>query len=416
MRAVIIGAGAVGGAIAKIAGRRRFLSDLVVADVDPHRAMGVAAGAAEGGLHTKGVFLDATDTHAVEALLRDAGADVVVNACDPRLNPPIFEAAFRCGANYLDMAMNLSEAHPTKPYELLGRPLGEAQLAAHERWARQGRLAIVAMGVEPGLSDVFARYLADEEFSVVHEVAVRDGNDLVVEGFDFAPTFSIWTTIEECLNPPIVYERSRGFFTTEPFSDPEAFEFPEGIGVMNCVNVEHEEVLLVPRVIDCDRVTFKYGLGQEFIDVLQMLHKVGLDRTATVNVRGMNVSPRDVVAATLPNPAELGDRMHGRTCAGTYMSGLDKAGQPKAVYQYHVADNATTMRDFGCQAVGWQTALGPVVALELMARGIWSGVGVCGPESFPAAPVIELLGEYGAPARIEERDPLTRRAVAGLLG
>ena len=143
-------------------------------------------------------------------------------------------------------------------------------------------------------------------------MAVRDGADLVVEGYDFAPTFSIWTTIEECLNPPLVWERDRGFFTTAPFSEPELFEFPEGIGVVECVNVEHEEVVLVPRGVDCRRVTFKYGLGEEFIGVLRTLHKLGLDSTAAVRVRGMEVAPRDVVAAALPDPATLGDRMRGR--------------------------------------------------------------------------------------------------------
>ena len=92
-------------------------------------------------------------------------------------------------------------------------------------------------------------------------MGVRDGADLVVEGYDFAPTFSIWTTIEECLNPPLIWERERGFYTTAPFSEPEIFEFPEGIGPVECVNVEHEEVVLIPRWVDCERVTFKYGLG-----------------------------------------------------------------------------------------------------------------------------------------------------------
>ena len=67
------------------------------------------------------------------------------------------------------------------------------------------------MGVEPGFSDVVARYAADHLFSRIDEVGVRDGADLVIDGVPFAPTFSIWTTIEECLNPPIVYERDRGW-------------------------------------------------------------------------------------------------------------------------------------------------------------------------------------------------------------
>jgi saccharopine dehydrogenase (NAD+, L-lysine-forming) len=297
---------------------------------------------------------------------------------------------------YLDMAMTLSHPHPQRPYELPGKMLGEDQLARHEDWERAGMLALVGIGVEPGLSDVFARYAADELFSSIEEVGVRDGADLVVEGYDFAPTFSIWTTIEECLNPPLIWERERGFYTTAPFSEPETFEFPEGIGKVECVNVEHEEVVLIPRFIDCERVTFKYGLGDEFIDVLRTLHKLGLDSTEPVQVRDVKVAPRDVVAATLPDPATLGERMTGRTCAGTWIKGTGSDGRPRSTYLYHVVDNEHTMREYGSQAVVWQTAVNPAVALELLDEGVWKGSGVLGPEAFAPKPFLARLAEFGS--------------------
>ena len=253
------------------------------------------------------------------------------------------------------------------------------------------------MGVEPGLSDVFARYAADELFAEIDEIGIRDGANLEVEGYEFAPTFSIWTTIEECLNPPVVWEKGRGWYTTPPFSEPETFEFPEGIGAVECVNVEHEEVLLVPRWVDAKRVTFKYGLGEEFIGVLKTLHKVGLDRVEPVRVGGVEVSPRDVVAACLPDPATLGDRMRGKTCAGTYVTGKGKDGAARATYLYHVVDNEWSMREYGSQAVVWQTAINPVIALELIAAGVWKGSGVLGPEAFDARPFLDLLVAYGSP-------------------
>ena len=255
---------------------------------------------------------------------------------------PVFDAAFDVGATYLDMAMSLSRLHPDRPYENAGVKLGDEQFARAEAWAEAGRLALVGIGVEPGLSDVFARHAADALFERIDEIGVRDGADLVVEGFDFAPSFSIWTTIEECLNPPIVWEKSRGWFTTEPFSEPEVFVFPEGIGPVECVNVEHEEVVLVPRWIDCERVTFKYGLGDEFIDVLKTLRKLGLDRTEELRVGEVGVAPRDVVAAALPDPMTLGDRMTGKTCAGTWVTGTGADGSPREVYLHHVVDNEET--------------------------------------------------------------------------
>jgi saccharopine dehydrogenase-like NADP-dependent oxidoreductase len=259
------------------------------------------------------------------------------------------------------------------------------------------------MGVEPGLSDVFARYAADHLFSSIDEIGVRDGANLVVEGSTFAPTFSIWTTIEECLNPPLVWERDRGWYTTEPFSEPEVFDFPEGIGPVECVNVEHEEVVLIPRAIECGRATFKYGLGDEFIQVLRMLHLLGLDSTKPVRVRDVEVAPRDVVAAALPDPAGLGDRMTGKTCAGTFVSGTGTHGSPRSVYLYHVADNEETMREYGCQAVVWQTAINPVLALELLEDGSWKGTGVLGPEAFDAEVFLDRMRSSGWDYGIVER-------------
>jgi saccharopine dehydrogenase (NAD+, L-lysine forming) len=403
VRVVVIGSGGVGAAVAAVAKRRRFFERLTFADVDLGRARAVVE--REGDERFDAVRLDASRRSAIAELIALERADVVLNAVDPRFNPPIFDAAFDAGCTYVDLAMTLSLPHPTRPYEEPGVKLGDEQFAREAAWRERGQLALVGMGVEPGLSDVLARHAADALFSEVDEVAVRDGADLVVEGYDFAPTFSMWTTIEECLNPPVVWERGRGWYTTEPFSEPETFVFPEGIGPIECVNVEHEEVLLVPRWIDCRRVTFKYGLGEEFIGVLKTLHTLGLDSTEPVSVRGVEVAPRDVVAAALPDPATLGDRMRGRTCAGTFVTGTGKDGAPRAVYLYHVADNERCMREYGHQAVVLQTALNPVVALELLAEGVWSGAGVLGPEAFDAAPFLDLLADYGEPHAVEEREP-----------
>src|SRR3954454_18330630 len=392
MKVLVVGTGGVGTAVAAVAQRRDFFERITFADLDPARPQALVDRLDDSRFGAAQV--DASDAGSVAALARHA--DVVLNATDPRFNLPVFEAALESRCTYLDMAMSLSGP---------GVMLGDEQFAQHDRWVDAGLLALVGIGVEPGLSDVFARYAADHLFGEIDEVAVRDGADLSVEGYDFAPTFSIWTTIEECLNPPLVWERERGFYTTPPFSEPETFVFPEGIGPVECVNVEHEEVLLVPRAVDCRRVTFKYGLGDEFIEVLKTLHKLGLDRTEPVTVRGVPVAPRDMVAAALPNPAELGDRMRGKTCAGLWVTGTGTDGAPRSTYLYHVVDNEETMARDGCQAVVWQTAVCAVAAIELVAAGVWSGAGVLGPEAFDAQPLLDMLAEYGSPHAVEERKP-----------
>ncbi len=400
MRILLVGAGGVGGAFGAIAARRDFFEQIVIADFDESRA--VRAAAADPRFSAARV--DASSAESVAALCREHRITHVMNAVDPRFVMPIFDGAHAAGVDYLDMAMSLSRPHPDAPYEKCGVKLGDEQFAKAGDWESSGGLALVGIGVEPGLSDVFARYAADHLFSEIDELGTRDGSSLVVEGYDFAPSFSIWTTIEECLNPPVIWEDGE-WFTTPPFSEPEIFDFPEGIGPVECVNVEHEEVLLMPRWVDCRRATFKYGLGEEFIDVLKTLHKLGLDKTDKVKVPGGEVSPRDVVAAGLPNPAELGPQMKGKTCAGLWVTGTGKDGSPRSTYLYHVVDNEWCMAEYGHQCVVWQTAINPVVALELLARGTWSGTGVLGPEAFDAVPFLDLLTEYGSPWGMTELTP-----------
>jgi saccharopine dehydrogenase-like NADP-dependent oxidoreductase len=420
MRILLVGAGGVGDAIAKIAARRDFFEVMVVSDYDIARAERTLhwLTAKHGDLGSRFVAarIDASDPSSVEAVAREHGATHVMNAVEPKFVPTIFAGALAAGADYLDMAMSLSEPHPDEPYALTGVKLGDDQFAQAGDWEAAGRLALVGMGVEPGLSDVFARYAADELFSSIDELGVRDGANLVVRDENgeeiFAPSFSIWTTIEECLNPPVVWEKDAGWFTTAPFSEPEVFDFPEGIGPVECVNVEHEEVLLMPRWVDAKRVTFKYGLGDEFIGVLKTLHQLHLDSTLPIRVRSANgpveVAPRDVVAAALPDPATIGPRMTGKTCAGLWVTGTGTDGKPREVYLYHVSDNSWTMAEYESQCVVWQTALNPVIALELLSTGDWTGAGVLGPEAFPAVPFLELMakaeaeGGYGQPWGLRE--------------
>jgi saccharopine dehydrogenase (NAD+, L-lysine-forming) len=399
MKVLLIGTGGVGEAIAVIAKDRPWLETMVLADHNRARAEEVQRHVGAGRFPVEAI--DASDRRQIVTLARKYAVDLIMNAVDPVFDESIFDAAFDVGATYMDMAMSLSHRHPTDPYHQPGVKLGDYQFERAAAWEDKGLLALVGMGVEPGLADVFAAYANKHLFDRIDEIGIRDGANLTVEGYDFAPNFSIWTTIEECLNPPVVWEKERGWFTTPTFSEPETFEFPEGIGPIECVNVEHEEVLLIPRWINAGRVTFKYGLGDEFINVLKVIELLGLDSTEKLTVKGVEVAPRDVVAAALPDPAHLGDRMHGKTCAGTWVRG-EKDGKPREVYLYQVADNQECMHRYGVQAVVWQTAVNPVIAMELLHDGTWKGAGVMGPEAFDPDPFIAKMPELDFPMGMRE--------------
>lgn len=400
MKILLLGTGGVGEAIAVMAKGRPWLEKMVLADYNLKRAKEVRKKVG-GGRVFPAAQVDAGNKRQIVALAKKHAVDLIMNAVDPLFNEAIFDAAYQAGCHYMDMAMTLSTPHRSDPFNQCGVKLGDYQFERAAKWAKKGLLALVGMGVEPGMANVFAKYAEKHLFDEIDEIGIRDGAAIEVRGFTFAPNFSIWTTIEECLNPPVIWEKDRGWFTTAPFSEQETFDFPEGIGPVEVVNVEHEEVVLIPRWVKCKRVTFKYGLGDQFISVLKTLKMLGLDNKDKIRVKGVAVAPRDVVAACLPDPAKLGDKMFGKTCAGTWVTGK-KNGQPRQVYLYQVADNETCMKKYGVQAVVWQTAVSPVITMELLATGVWQGAGVLGPEAFDPDPFIALMPKYDFPYGLKE--------------
>lgn len=400
MKVLLVGVGGVGESIAMIAKPFSWVERIVLADYNFNRAREVQAKLGD---------IDRFPAEKVDARFKDQivtlaakyNVDLIMNACEPQFNVPIFDAAYEYGCNYMDMAMTLSEPHPSDPFNQTHIKLGDYQFERSKDWEKKGLLALVGLGIEPGAVDVFARYAQDHLFDEIEEIGIRDGANLEVRGYEFAPNFSIWTTIEECLNPPAIWEHDKGWFTTAPFSEPEVFEFPDGIGKIEVVNVEHEEVILIPRWINCKRVTFKYGLGDKFIDVLRTLHMIGLDNKEPIKVKGIDIAPRDVVVACLPDPAHLGNQMFGQTCAGAWVKGI-KDGKPRQVYIYQIADNEECMKKWGCQAVVAQTAFNAVIGWDLINSGLWKGNGVLGPEAFDSIPFMSKMAEYGFPYDIKE--------------
>ena len=406
MRVLLIGVGTVGEAIARISAQSDWCEAMILADYDLTRARTLADSLGDPE-RFPAIQLDARDAATVAEAARAHRADLVMNAVDPQFVMPIFRGALEADAHYMDMACSLSKAHPDRPFELPGLKLGDEQFALAHAWEARGKLALVGMGMDPGLSDVFAAHAAKHSFNEIHEVHVRDGGDLEIPGYAFAPVFSIWTTIEECLNPPVIWADG-DWHTTEPFSAPENFPFPEGIGPVECVNVEHEEVLLVPRWVDARKVTFKYALGSDFIDKLKTIHALGMDRTDKVAVKGVEVSPRDVLAAITPDPISLGDKFRGRAIVGTWVIGT-KDGKPRETFAYQMADAEEIWAKHHLQVVGWQTGFNPTIAMELLATNAWSGAGVLGPEAFDPDPYLGLLDLHGIHHAVVEMEPGAHR-------
>jgi saccharopine dehydrogenase-like NADP-dependent oxidoreductase len=403
MKLLIIGAGGVGTSAAMIIKRAgqggEWAEKVVVSDYNAARAETVAK--LVGDPRFVAETINAREPESIKAAILKHGVNFVMNAVEPSFNEIIFDTCFEAGVGYLDCAMTLSTPHPEKPFECAHIKLGDYQFERHEAWEKAGLLAIAGSGVEPGMADVFAKFAAVHFFDSIDEVNVRDG-DNYSGGGDFG--FSVWTTIEECLNPPVIFEKGRGWFTTERFSEPEIFHFPGGIGATEVVNVEHEEVLLVPRVIDCNRVTFKYGVSRDMRQLLLNLEAAGMaDKYKKIKVGDAEITPRDFLVKVVPSPVDSSNNMVGKGCAGTWVTGM-KDGKKRSVYLYQLADNQECIKKYTTNSVVAQTAVGPVIMLELIDKGIWNLKGVRGPESFDPDPFIERLAKYEFPAAVREMD------------
>lgn len=389
MKVLLIGTGAVGEGIALVSKDKPWLEKMILADYHRERAEKV---------HQKLNFspqfcveqVDASNVEQVAKLASQYQADLILNAASCEYSDPIFDAAYQAGCNYMDMALSG-----------LGAEMGKYQFDRAHLWQEKGLLALIGMGMDPGVSDIFAKYAAKHLFDEIDEIGIRDGAALEIEGYEFAPTFSIYDALEECTDPALVWEKEKGWYAVEAFSEPEIFPFPEGIGQLEVVHVEHEEVVLIPRWIKCNKVTFKYSLGEKFINAIRVIKMLGLHSREPINVKGVEVAPADVVAALLPDPATLGPLMSGKTCVGTWISGW-KDGKRRSVYIYQSTDNQEAMQKYGIQAVSLQTAIGPVIGLELLANKIWQGQGVFGPEAFDPDPFIERMPLYDFPYKMVE--------------
>jgi saccharopine dehydrogenase-like NADP-dependent oxidoreductase len=405
MKVLLLGAGAVGESYALLTHSAdpegRWLEKLVVADFSEERAQSVAAKLG-GGDRFPHAGVDATSQSQIEAAIRAHGVDLLINGCPQHLNREIFEACFQAGCHYLDMAMTLSEKHPSEPYKQVGTLLGDYQFAKDREWKEKGRLALLGMGIDPGVSEVLAKYAEEELFDEIDEIGVRDGANMTVEGHRFATQFSVWSVIEECLNPPVFWEKDRGYYTGQPMSRAEVFDFPE-VGPLEVVAIEHEEVINLPRWINkgLKKVDFKICLGDELMDLLKTIDDLGLSSAEPINVKGVMVAPRDVVEAVSPDPYSIGPKMVGKICVGVNVVGR-KDGRDRTVYLYQVSDNQECMKRWGCQAVAVQTAVGPAIATQLLAEGKWRGAGVVPPEAFDPRPFMALMSDYGFPYGIRD--------------
>jgi saccharopine dehydrogenase-like NADP-dependent oxidoreductase len=423
MRVLIVGSGGVGESTAAIAKRRdpggELFEKMVMADYDLAKAQAATARLGDER-RFPAAQVDAGDVGAVAALCAQHGVDLLCSFLPVKYNPFTLRAALEARVHHLDASTTLSVPHPTDPFNKSGKVLGEDEFALTPEFEKIGKLALAGWGVEPGMADWLCRHAADHFFDEIDEIGVRDGANLEIPGATgISFGFSVWMTIEECTNPAVCWELDKGFYTVPPLSELEPFFLPEGIGWVEVAHVEHEEVIAIGRthglLKGVKKATFKYALGDEFIQAMDVFKSVNMHKTDKIRVGGVEVSPRDVIEAAAPDPNEIGKKYVGQTCAGTWVKGR-RDGLEREVYLYQVADNQECVARYGTQGVVAQTAFTGVIAMELLATGKLAGyrgnpeAGVRVPQEFVADDFVRLMHEYEFPGGVLEMDSPYKRA------
>lgn len=416
MKMLLVGAGAVGESILRILQVRdpkcTWLEKVVVSDYDLDRAKEVCDHLNEAGRFIPDQ-VNAKNRGDIVALIQKHGCDFVMDAAAPFVSNNIFDAAYEAGADYVSMGTWSVPYDPPK-YGIglensFLEPMAKYNFDRHEDWKKKGNMACICLGIDPGVVDVFAKFSAEYLFDELKEIHVKDGGNLDIPNAgedDITFGFNVWTVLDECVNPNVEWDKEKGFIIGEPFSGAETFEMPAGVGLNNLLKVEHEETVLMPRFLQeygLEKCSFKIALDDNLVQALKVITSLGLRSLDPVEVNGVKVVPRDIVAACAPQPKDIGDEMTGKMCVGIHCKGI-KDGKEREIFMYQPFDNQESMEKWNMQAVVAQTGFGAAVGIELIGKGVWKDTGVYGPEYFDPIPYLEIMDEAGFEYGIVEMD------------
>jgi len=383
---------------AEILAHSEEFDKVVIADVNLERARRT-----EKKISSDKVTVAKVDASDVDGMAKAfKGFDLILNGVIPRFNMNIMNACLMANANYADMAWDVA-LDETKAGQVIGETPAWRQLKMDPEFKKAGLTGMMGLGCDPGLSNLFARMAADR-LDRVKEILVRDGDNGMVQGHKFAPLWSPETLIEEVLMPATVYKDGR-YRKLPPFSGKELFDFPAPVGSLPIYNVDHEESETLPTFIGevlgkgCDYCDFKIALDDSYVEAIQMIGMLGLSNPDKIDVK---VSPRDVVAACLPDPSTLGERAKGDCAIGTVTKGI-KDGQDVSYYIWVQLNHEDTFKKYGHSATAYSVGVPLAIAATLFAQGKISQKGVIPPEMLNPEPWLPLLKKYGMPVHTVEQ-------------
>lgn len=393
-RVLIVGAGGVGRVVAhKCAQAPEVFREITLASRTVHKCEAIAADVhTRSGRRIATRQVDADDTAAMAALIREVRPDLVINVALPYQDLSIMDACLATGVHYLDTANY--EPRDTARFEY------SWQWAYRRRFEAAGLMALLGSGFDPGVTNVFTAYTARHLLDEIHELDIVDvnGGD---HGQAFATNFNPEINIREVTAPCRHWEDGR-FVESPPMSERREFTCPDDLGTFSVYRMYHEELeSLVQNFPTIRTARFWMSFSESYLTHLQVLQNVGMTRIDPVSFQGQEIVPLQFLKAVLPEPAGLGETTRGRTCIGTIATGL-RDGAPRRVYVYNMCDHEAAYAEVGSQAVSYTTGVPAMVGAMMMLTGRWMRPGVWNMEQFDPDPFLEALARFGLPWSVQD--------------
>ena len=382
---LIIGAGGVSRVVVhKCAGLPEVFPEIMLASRTKSKCDAIAT---ELSRPIQTAQIDADDSAQVAALIREFGADLVVNVALPYQDLSIMDGCLEAGAHYVD----------TANYE----PPNEAkfsygwQWAYRDRFKEAGLLALLGSGFDPGVTGVYCAYAQKHHFDEIHEIEIIDCN-AGDHGHPFATNFNPEINIREVTANGRYWENGE-WVETKPLEFSQTFDFSEGIGPKKAFLIYHEELeSLVKNINGLKRIRFWMTFSDNYIKHLEVLQNVGMTSIEPISYNGQEIIPLQFLKALLPDPASLGPRTVGKTWIGCVIDGL-KDGKRRRYTVYNTCDHQECFKETGAQAVSYTTGVPAMIGAKMIAEGKWTGAGVFNIEEFDPDPFMADLNQYGLP-------------------
>lgn len=396
-KVLVVGAGGVSSvAVHKMAMNPEIFGDIHLASRTKSKCDGIAASVKERvGVDVATYALDAMDVSATVALIRQTGAEIVVNLALPYQDLVLMDACLEAGVHYLDTANYEPEDEAKFEYKW--------QWAYQDKFREAGLTAVLGSGFDPGVTSVFATWLRKHKLDTIRQIDVLDANG-GDNGQAFATNFNPEINLREVLAEARHWENG-AWQTTPAMTHKVEFDFP-GVGPKNMYLMYHEELeSLSTHFPEIERARFWMTFGDAYIMHAKVLENVGMTRIDPVMHDGKEIIPIQFLKTLLPDPSDLGELTKGKACIGDIATGQAKDGSgEKTFYIYNICDHEECYAEVGSQAVAYTTGVPAMIGTAMMLKGIWREPGVWNMEQLDPDAFMDMLNAHGLPWQVEELD------------